>query len=165
MHLKFSLILLLAVCVPAEAQDRASAEAVINGKQVIIDYGRPALQGRDMLSQARPGTVWRLGMNEATEIETTGTLVVGRAELKPGRYSLWARMTAPDAWVLAFHPRTGIWGQPELRSGYLAELPLRLEKTPASAERVTIGLAGNGGQALLTVHWGNTRLSGAFGVR
>ena len=40
-----------------------------------------------MLAQATPGTVWRVGMNEATEITTDGTLVVDGKELKNGKYT------------------------------------------------------------------------------
>ena len=155
----------LLTCLPAFAQNRGNIETTINAKRVTINYGRPALQGRDMLSQAKPGTVWRLGMNEATEIESGGTLVVGGKELQPGRYSLWARMTAPNTWVLAFHPQTGIWGQPELTSGYIAEMPLKVETIGTPVERMTINLAENAGQGALTVLWGNTQLSGSFGVR
>jgi hypothetical protein len=157
--------LVVLMCVPAIAQSRATAEATINGKRVGIHYGRPALQGRDMLSQARPGTVWRLGMNEATEIESLGTLMIAGKELAAGRYSLWAKMTAPNAWVLAFHPQTGIWGQPELTSGFIAEMPLAVEKISPPVERVTIELADRSGQAALTIQWGDTRLSGRFEVR
>src|SRR5687768_9520887 len=123
MLVRFAIVfhLMLALVLPAMAQQRSRAEATVNSKRVTIEYGRPAIQGRDMLALAKPGTVWRIGMNEATEIESAGTLVVGGKELSPGKYSLWARMTGPDAWVLAFHPQTGIWGQPELTSGYVAE--------------------------------------------
>jgi hypothetical protein len=152
-------------CAPALSQSRSTAEVTVNSKRVAIHYGRPALQGRDMLSQAKPGTVWRLGMNEATEIETAGTLVVAGKELMPGRYSLWAKMTGPNAWVLGFHPQTGIWGQPELTSGYVAEMPLSVEKTSPSAERMTIDLSPRNGQAALVVKWGDTQLTGTFGVR
>lgn len=167
MRLKLAIpfIILMLVSLPALAQNRGTAETTVNAKRVRINYGRPALQGRDMLSQARPGTVWRLGMNEATEIESAGTLVVGGKELAPGKYSLWAKMTAPNTWVLAFHPRTGIWGQPELTTGYAAEMPLKLDRTPAPVERVTINLAQNAGQAAITVQWGSTQLSGSFGVK
>jgi hypothetical protein len=156
---------MLSAGLSAAAQNRGNVEATINTKRVSINYGRPALQGRDMLAWAKPGTVWRLGMNEATEIASAGTLVVSGKELKPGEYSLWAKMTGPNAWVLAFHPRTGIWGQPELVSGFVAELPLKVERIATPVERLTIQLADSSGQAALTIQWGHTQLSGNFDVR
>src|SRR5690349_25044357 len=117
-----ALALVLSVA-PAFGQGRGKTEATVKGKKVSIDYGRPALQGRDMIGMARPGMIWRLGMDDATEIQTAGTLVVGGKELQPGKYSLWARKTGDTQWVLAFHPKTGIWGEPAPTSGYIAELP------------------------------------------
>ena len=164
----FSALLVLALAVACAAQQqgtRGTAEATVNGKKVSISYGRPSLQGRDLLAQAQPGLVWRLGMNEATEIKTDGTLVVDGKELTAGKYTLWVRKTGADTWTLAFHPKTGVWGRPELREGYAAETPLKLEKAQDSAEQLVIALADKGGQAEIRIHWGTALLVGSFGVK
>jgi hypothetical protein len=118
-----------------------------------------------MIGMAKPGMVWRLGMDNATEIQTAGTLVVAGKELQPGKYSLWAKKTGDTQWVLAFHPQTGIWGEPAPTSGYLAELPLKLEKATNSAEELAINVADKGGDAAITIHWGTTQLTGNLGVK
>ena len=161
-----AMLAVLLVVVPALSQSsRGKTEATIKGKKVSIDYGRPSLQGRDMIGMARPGTTWRLGMDDATEIQTTGILVVAGKELKPGKYTLWAKKSGDTAWTLNFHPKTGVWGDPPLESGYVAEMPLKLEKVPASAEQLTISLADKAGDAALTVRWGTAQLTGTFGVK
>ena len=157
-------IMLLSLATPLLAQNRGTAEATVKGKKISINYGRPSLKGRDMLSQATPGTVWRVGMNLATEIETAGDLKVGSTVVKAGKYSLWAKKTGEDTWVLAFHPKTGVWGKPELKEGYIAELPLKMEKANDSAEQLTIALAENNGKGWIKIHWGTAQLSGAFDV-
>lgn len=144
---------------------RADAEASIKGKKISINYGRPNLKGRDLLAQAPVGTVWRVGMNQATEITTTGDLLIGNTELKAGKYSLWVRRTGEDSWTLAFHPKTGGWGAPALKEGYVAELPLKLEKAAESAELLTIKLADAKGEGEIMIHWGTTLMSGRFGVK
>jgi hypothetical protein len=144
---------------------RGTAEATVKGKKITIDYGRPSLKGRDMFSMIQPGMVWRLGMNMATHLETSGDLVVAGKEVKAGKYTLWARKTGPDSWTLAFHPKTGVWGQPELKEGYIAELPLKTEKVADSAEQLSITLADNKGKAAIKIHWGNVALTGAFDVK
>lgn len=161
------LIVVLCLAVPLLAQEsnRGTAEATVNSKKVSINYGRPSLKGRDMLAKAEVGTVWRVGMNQATEIESTGDLVVAGKELKAGKYSLWVKKTGPDTWILAFHPKTGIWGAPPLREGYIAELPLKLEKTADSAEQLAINLVGKDDNAEILIHWGTAMLSGSFGVK
>jgi DUF2911 family protein len=166
LRLTAALLAVLLAALPAASQDtRGKAEATIKGKKVSIDYGRPALQGRDMIGMARPGTTWRLGMDDATEIQSTGTLVVAGKELKPGKYTLWAKKTSDTAWTLAFHPMTNVWGDPPLESGYVAQMPLKLEKVPASTEKLSITLADKAGEAAITVKWGTAQLTGTFGVK
>jgi hypothetical protein len=168
--IKMMLTLVALVCsacaTQAQKAARGNAAATVNGKNVSISYGRPNLNGRDMLAQATPGTVWRVGMNEATEITSTGDLVVGETTLKAGKYSLWVRKTGEDTWTLAFHPKTGIWGKPELKEGYAAEMPLKLEKASDSVDLLDINLADKGsGNAEIKIHWGTAMLTGTFGVK
>ena len=165
-----SLLLALAAAAPLAAQNnpptaRGKAEATVKGKAVSISYGRPALKGRDMLAQAKPGLVWRLGTNEATEINTAGDLVIDGKELKAGKYSLWVRKTGEDTWTLAFHPKTGVWGAPALKEGYVAELPLKFTKADDSAEELTIHLADRDGKGEIKIHWGTALLTGWFDVK
>jgi hypothetical protein len=159
-------VLMAVLAVPALSQNnRGKAEATVKGNKITIDYGRPALQGRDMIGMARPGQVWRLGMDEATEIQSTATLVVGGKELKPGKYSLWAKKTGAADWILAFHPKTGLWGDPAMENGYLAELPLKLDKAPAATEQLTINVADKAGDAAITIQWGTAQLTATLGVK
>ena len=160
-----ALVLGLAVaCAAQQPSKRGTAEATVNGKKVSVNYGRPSLNGRDLLAQAPDGLVWRLGMNEATEISTNGTLVVNGKELTAGKYTLWVRKTGAD-WTLAFHPKTGVWGKPELREGYAAEMPLKLEKSADSADQLVIDLADKSGTTEIKIHWGTALLTGTFGVK
>lgn len=144
---------------------RADAEATVKGKKISVNYGRPNLKGRDLLAQAPVGTVWRVGMNQATEITTAADLMIGGKELKAGKYSLWVRRTGEDTWMLAFHPKTGVWGAPALKEGYAAELPLKLEKASDSAELLTINLADANSEGEIKIHWGTALMSGKFGVK
>ena len=148
----------------AQGGSRGNAEATVNSKKLTINYGRPTLRGRDMLSMAQVGTVWRVGMNEATEISSSGDLIVGGKRLRAGRYSLWVRKTGASQWSLAFHPMTGIWGQPELTQGYVAEMPLELTKAPRTVEQLVITLLPQNDKAEITIHWGTSSLKGLIGV-
>lgn len=160
-----TLCALVAVAAAQMNAARGKAEATIKGKQITIDYGRPSLKGRDIFAMVQPGMVWRLGMNQATNIDTAGDLVVAGTEVKAGKYTLWAKKTGADSWTLAFHPKTGVWGVPELKEGYIAELPLKTEKAADSAEQLTITLADNKGKAAIKIHWGTVALTGSFDVK
>jgi len=159
-------VLLLLTCPAFGVQaNRGNTEATVNGKQVSINYGRPSLKGRDILSMIPAGKVWRLGANQATEITSTGDMNINGTSLKAGKYSLWLKKTGDSSWALAFHPKTGIWGMPEQTEGYVAELPLKLGTASDSAEQLTITLKANGGNADVNIHWGTAQLTGSFGVK
>jgi len=155
---------LVAVAVAQSNAARGKAEVTIKGKQISIDYGRPPLGGHSV-SEVPVGGVWRLGMNGATHIETTGDLLVAGKRVPAGKYTLWAKKTGANSWTLAFHPKTGVWGQPELKDGYIAELPLKTAKVANSADQLTITLANNKGKAAILIHWGTDTLAGSFGVK
>jgi hypothetical protein len=160
-----SLFFIALLALPAaQGSGRGVAEATIKGKKISINYGRPSLRGRDLLSMLPVGGVWRLGSNMATEITTEADLSVAGKEVKAGKYSLWVKRTA-EAWLLCFHPKTGIWGAPPLTEGYIAELPLKLEQTKESAEQLTISLAGDREGALIKIHWGTSALTGRFDLK
>jgi hypothetical protein len=169
MNLKRLLPVIAVVCLAAIAfaQDanRGTAEVTVNGKKVTIDYGRPQLKGRDMLGKATPGTVWRFGMNASTSIETTGELDVAGTKVPAGKYSLWAKKVSDTEWTLGFHPKTGVWGVPVLKEGYIAELPLKASTAKDSVEAFTIALSDNKGKAHMKVQWGTLELNGDFGVK
>ena len=161
-----SLVLATLLSLPLFAQsERGTTEVTVNSKTVRIDYGRPSLNGRDVLSMASVGTVWRLGADQATEIETTGDLMVDGKTLQTGKYSLWVKKVGADDWLLSFHPTTGIWGAPALKDGYVATLPLSVEQSAESIEKLTIQLVENKNDAEINISWGSSRLKATFGVR
>jgi hypothetical protein len=153
------------VAIPLFAQgNRGTAEATIKGKKISIDYGRPNWGGQDRLGKAPVGFVWRLGMNQATHIETAADLMVGGKQVKAGKYTLWAKRTGQNEWVLLFHPKTGVWGVPSPQEGFIAETPLKFEKTGSSVEQLTISLADSNGKAAIKILWGDASLTGSFDV-
>lgn len=166
--LLFGVALCLAVTAFAQG-NRGTAEVTIKGKKVSIDYGRPHL-GSHGMSELPSGGVWRLGMNQATRIETAGDLSTGTQSVKAGKYTLWVKKTGEN-WTLAFHPKTEaangnpLWGAPPQVGGFIAEFPLKLEKAKDSADQVTITLAEAKGKAWIKIQWGGDLLSGSFDVK
>lgn len=163
-----AMICVLAVAAVAQG-NRGKAEVTIKGKLISIDYGRPPL-GTHSVSELPVGGVWRIGMNEATRIQTAGDLGVGGTTVKAGTYTLWIKRTGDTTWTLAFHPKTEgangkpLWGAPPQTSGFIAETPLKHEKAKDSADQLTITLADAKGKAAFKVHWGTDVLSGSFDV-
>jgi hypothetical protein len=86
-------------------QDRATEPLVAR-----VIYSRPQKNGRVVFGElVEFGKVWRLGANEATEIEFFKDVKVGGKKLKKGRYTLYA-LVNPDKWTIIFNSDTDTWG-------------------------------------------------------
>src|SRR5262245_42321247 len=157
--------MLLAISVFAQG-DRGTADVTIKSKKISINYGRPGLHGgASRLNEATDGMVWRLGMIQATAIDTAADLVVAGKPVKAGKYTLWAKKVSGSNWLLCFHPKTGVWGEPALTDGYIAQLPLKLSTAANSVDPLTISIADAKGAAAIKVHWGKDVLTGSFAVK
>jgi hypothetical protein len=147
----------------APAGDRGTTSATFGSATVSINYGRPQLQGRDMLAQATDGMVWRMGKNEATEIKTDANLKFGDTVIPAGSYSLWMKKISADQWHLIFNKKTGIWGTEHSAADDFAEVPLAMSTNAESVEAFTVELtAANETNGTLKAMWGTAVLSAGF---
>jgi hypothetical protein len=138
----------------AQGNPRGEAKAMVAGKAVSIDYGRPSLKGRDMLGQAQIGQAWRMGADTATGLKTDADLSFGTVALPKGEYILTATKVAADQWhlnVLAKADRSKV-----------ADIPLAQGKLDTSVEMFTIALKGEKDKGEFEMHWGTTALKAAF---
>jgi len=148
-----------------DASNRGMASATFGSVTVSINYGRPQLKGRDMLGQATDGMVWRMGMNEATEIKSDADLKFGETLIPKGSYSLWMKKVSADQWHLVFNKKTGIWGHDHPAADDFAEAPLTMTTNPQSVETFTIELtATNESTGAIKAMWGTALLSTEFMV-
>lgn len=73
-------------------------------------YSRPQLNGRKVFGELQKfGEVWRLGANEATEIEFFKDVKINKTKIKKGRYTLYC-IPNPNKWTLIVNKETDIWG-------------------------------------------------------
>jgi Protein of unknown function (DUF2911) len=86
-------------------QDKASEPLLAR-----VIYGRPQKNGRMIFGDLAPfGKVWRLGANEATELEFFADVKLAGNKIKKGRYSLYAIPHA-DKWTMVLNKETDTWG-------------------------------------------------------
>lgn len=154
------ILLVLSFALPVAGQGgRGKAELKAASGAVTIDYGRPALKGRDMLAQLKPGDSWRMGMNQATTLTTAVDLVFAGTKVPKGSYSLFLARDASDKFELVLNSQTGQWGTEHNPAKDVGKVPLKKESAPSAVETFTIELkeAPKGGTFVML--WGNTKLS------
>lgn len=86
-------------------QDKASEPLVAR-----VIYSRPQKEGRTIFGGlVEYGKVWRLGANEATEIDLYKDVKIKDKKLAKGRYSIFAIPTETQ-WTIIFNKDTDVWG-------------------------------------------------------
>jgi hypothetical protein len=141
-----------------QVSTRDTARATIGNAHVWVDYGRPALRGRNVWVNGVLGdTLWRTGANAATQLGTDADIVIGGATIPAGTYSLWTATTG--GYQLVVNSQHGQWGTEYDRTKDLARIPLRDSAASPLVERFTIAFTPDGSATLLTLAWGDKRLS------
>jgi hypothetical protein len=138
-------------------------EWVIDGANISIEYGRPAVKGRPEAQLMPPGQEWRTGADEATTLKTDKPLKFGALSVPAGTYTLY---TVPGAnqWQLIVSKKTGQWGIPYPAGEDLGRTPMRVGKTAKPIEQLTISIDDTQAGGTLKVEWGTTQASVDFTV-
>jgi hypothetical protein len=146
----------------AQSNPRGTAKLQKGGEYVMVEYGRPSLKGRDMITQIAPGKVWRMGADKSTTLTSSANLSFGKVSIPSGSYSLWLRKVDEKNFNLVFNKTTGQWGTEHDATQDLASVPLTMGEGNKSVEQFTINLkeAGKGGE--LELLWGTITLKAPF---
>jgi hypothetical protein len=147
-----ALTLGLTAAVTAHSAPRGEAKVTLAGKPIVVDYGRPSLQGRDMLGRAEVGQDWRMGADAPSTLDTPVSLSFGGATVPPGKYVLRAKKASDKDWVLKL----------ERDGKAAAEVPLQSSPLDKSVEEFTIDLTEEKGQGVFRMSWGNLALATRF---
>ncbi len=77
---------------------------------VKVIYSRPMKKSRKVFGElVEYGTIWRLGANEATEIDFFKDVKIANTKIKKGRYTLYAIPT-PEKWTIIINKDNDVWG-------------------------------------------------------
>ena len=103
-----------------------------------IIYSRPQKQGRQIFGGlVQYDLPWRLGANEATEIEFFSTATVAGKTVKPGRYILYC-IPQETKWTFVLNSNLYSWGLEQNRQKDLMQFEVPVEKTNLAIEYFTI---------------------------
>ena len=125
-----------------------------------VIYSRPGKGDRVVFGELIAfGKLWRLGANEATEIEFFQNVKIGNDKVKKGRYTVY---TIPEAgkWTVIFNKENDTWGS----FGYDAKKDVAKVSVPVQAltdavELFTIGMDKINNGFNLNISWDNTKVS------
>lgn len=130
-------------------QDRATEALVAR-----VVYSRPQKNGRMVFGElVEFGKVWRLGANEATEIDFFKDVKIGGKKIKKGRYTLYA-VVNPDRWVMILNTDADTWGSfkyDEKKDVVRVEVPV--QKNTENLEAFAISFEKSNGGINLLAAW------------
>ncbi|MEO6837145.1 MAG: DUF2911 domain-containing protein [Ginsengibacter sp.] len=124
-----------------------------------VIYSRPQLNGRKIFGDLQKyGDVWRLGANEATEIEFFKDVTINNKKIKKGRYTLYA-IPYPDKWTLIVNKKTDTWGSfnyDSLKDVVRVNLPV-MKNDPTEDMTIVFEKATSG--ATMNMYWDDVKVS------
>lgn len=125
-----------------------------------VIYSRPQKNGRKVFGELLEyGKVWRLGANEATEIEFFKDVKINDKKIKKGRYTMYG-IPAETSWTIIINKDNDTWGSykyNEKNDVVRMELPVQ-QQTEAVEEFVMIFDKTDTG-ANLVITWDSVKLN------
>lgn len=124
-----------------------------------VIYSRPHQNGRKVFGGLQPyGEIWRLGANEATEIQFFRDVTINKKKVLKGRYTLYALIN-PDTWTIIINKQTDTWGAFKYDASkdvVRIDLPVIYH---AHVENMTINFTKEAKGANMNVYWENAKVS------
>lgn len=125
-----------------------------------VVYSRPQKAGRQIYGGlVKYGEIWRLGANEATEIEFFKNVRIGGKKVSKGRYTLYA-IANESSWTIIVNKDTDTWGSFKYNAKkdvVRTDVPIQKNDTPIESlamgfEKTTLGCN-------LVIGWDNIRVA------
>jgi hypothetical protein len=125
-----------------------------------VIYSRPQKNGRSVFGELLEyGKVWRLGANEATELELYQNVKIGGTKVKKGRYTLFC-IPEKDKWTIIVNKDTDTWGAFKYdEKKDLLRTTVNVEQNTEIAEAFSIMFEKGQGCFNLVIAWDNAKIT------
>ena len=125
-----------------------------------VVYSRPQRSGRTIFGGlVQYGELWRLGANEATEIEFYKNVHIGGKKISKGRYTLYA-VVNEKSWTIVINKETDTWGAFKYDSKKdVTRIVIPVQKTDTTIESLVMAFEKMTGGSNLVIAWENTRVA------
>ena len=136
-------------------QDKATEPLVAR-----VIYSRPQRAGRSIFGGlVKQGEIWRLGANEATELEFYKSVKIGGKKVKAGRYTLYA-IVNDNSWTMIINKETDTWGSFKYNiKKDVVRTDVTLQKTEGLVENMSMYFEKTAVGCNLIIAWENTRVA------
>jgi len=122
-----------------------------------VIYSRPQKSGRTIFGDVlKYGSVWRLGANEATEIEFFTDVQIDKKRVEKGRYVLYC-IPYEDKWTIVLNNDLFTWGLKidSTKDVYKFSIPINRTNYPFEVFTMEFEKQGKGGE--LIMEWDSVR--------
>ncbi len=130
-----------------------------------VIYSRPQKNGRTVFGElVEYGQVWRMGANEATELEFFRDVKIDGKKIKKGRYTLYALVT-PEKWTIILNKETDTWGAFKYDQGkdvLRTVVPVLKQSDNTEVFSIIFEKNATGAGASLLVNWDDTLVKVPF---
>lgn len=125
-----------------------------------VIYSRPQKAGRLIFGGlVKYGEVWRLGANEATEIEFFKHVKIGGKKVAKGRYTLYA-IPGEKEWTIILNKDTDIWGAFKYDAKKdILQTVVPVHQTDAVVENLSMQFEKSTLGSNLIIAWDNVKIS------
>lgn len=125
-----------------------------------VIYSRPQKSGRVIFGgMVKLGEVWRLGANEATEIEFFKQVKIDNRKIAKGRYTLYA-IVKDSSWTIIINKETDTWGSFKYDSKKdVVRVEVPVEKIDTAVEFFTMIFEKEIKGCRLNIVWDNYKVS------
>lgn len=127
-----------------------------------VIYSRPQKNGREIFgTEVKYNEVWRLGANEATELELFRNANIGGKKVPKGRYSLYC-LPAEDKWTIIINKDNYSWGSFTYQAAKdVARVSVPVKKNGEAIEAFTMYFEGNNNPSLV-IMWDDLKVNVPF---
>jgi len=128
-----------------------------------VIYSRPGKNGRNIFCDLiEYSKVWRMGANEATEIEFFEDVIINATKIKKGRYSMCV-IPFEDKWTIIINKETDTWGtfMYNIKNDVVRmDVPVEILSQPIESLSIYFELKKNNVQMIIA--WDNVKVTFPF---
>lgn len=137
-------------------QDKATEPLVAR-----VIYSRPMANNRAVFGElVEWNKVWRLGANEATELELYRDVKIGGKKILKGKYTIYA-IPSDEAWTVILNKDTDTWGAfkyDQQKDVVRVQVPVKKTASPVNAFSMMFE-KGSNDTILLDIAWENAMVA------